>query len=59
MVTLTYQYSRAVVWLDDLLGERTPHTYDLCSRHASRLSVPNGWQLDDRRRRRATSLLAG
>jgi hypothetical protein len=56
---LTYQYSRALVWLDELIAERTPHTYDLCGRHAARLSVPNGWQLDDRRRRVASSLLAG
>ncbi|MFZ1489531.1 MAG: DUF3499 family protein [Ilumatobacteraceae bacterium] len=50
-VTLTYQYSRAVVWLDDLGSERDPHSYDMCGRHASRLSVPNGWRLEDRRER--------
>ena len=49
--TLTYQYGRAVVWLDDLLGERDPHAYDLCDRHAGRVSVPNGWRLEDRRER--------
>jgi hypothetical protein len=37
------------VWLDALTGERDPHCYDLCDRHAERLSVPNGWQLEDRR----------
>jgi hypothetical protein len=37
------------VWLDELLAERDPHAYDLCNRHASRLSVPHGWRLDDRR----------
>ncbi|MCU1503568.1 MAG: hypothetical protein JWM12_2922 [Ilumatobacteraceae bacterium] len=47
--TLTYQYGRALVWLDDLSGERDPHDYDLCVRHTSRLSVPNGWRLEDRR----------
>ena len=47
--TLTYQYGRALVWIDDLADERDPHSYDLCSRHAARLSVPNGWRLDDRR----------
>ena len=41
-----------------------PHDYDLCERHTSRLSVPNGWRLEDRRSRRvlafaATSRLAG
>jgi Protein of unknown function (DUF3499) len=47
--TLTYQYARALVWIDDLADERDPHSYDLCPRHAARLSVPNGWRLEDRR----------
>jgi hypothetical protein len=63
-VTLSYQYARSIVWLDDLTGERDPHSYDLCQRHAARLSVPNGWRLEDRRSRRelvyaAASRLAG
>jgi hypothetical protein len=48
-VTLSYQYGRSLVWLDDLLLDRDPHAYDLCERHAARLSVPNGWRLEDRR----------
>jgi Protein of unknown function (DUF3499) len=48
-VTLSYQYGRAQVWLDPLAGERDPHAYDLCERHAGRLTVPQGWQLRDRR----------
>lgn len=48
-VTLTYDYGRSQVWLDDLADERDPHSYDLCLRHASRLSVPHGWHLHDRR----------
>ena len=27
------------MWLDDLAVERDPHSYDLCFRHAERLSV--------------------
>jgi hypothetical protein len=50
--TLSYQYGRAIVWLDDLTVSRDPHDYDLCERHTSRLSVPNGWRLEDRRSRR-------
>ena len=50
--TLTYQYGRSLVWLDDLTPERDPHSYDLCQRHTVRLSVPNGWRLEDRRSRR-------
>jgi hypothetical protein len=49
-VTLTYQYSLAQVWLDELAGDRDPHAYDLCHRHADRLTAPQGWQVRDRRR---------
>jgi hypothetical protein len=48
-VTLSYEYGRALVWLDGLVAERDPHAYDLCARHAARLTVPQGWQLRDRR----------
>jgi hypothetical protein len=51
-VTLSYQYARSIVWLDDLSVERDPHSYDLCPRHTARLSVPNGWRMEDRRSRR-------
>jgi len=52
IATLSYQYARSLVWLDDLSLERDPHNYDLCQRHAARLSVPNGWRMEDRRTRR-------
>jgi hypothetical protein len=52
VATLTYQYARSVAWLDDLTDERDPHAYDLCQRHGARVSVPNGWRLEDRRTRR-------
>lgn len=48
-MTLTYHYGRSQVWLDRLSDERDPHAYDMCQRHAQRLSVPSGWSLDDRR----------
>jgi hypothetical protein len=47
--TLTYEYRRGAAWIDALLSERDPHAYDLCERHAGRVSVPHGWRLDDRR----------
>jgi len=50
-ITLTYQYSRALVWIDDLAHERDPHAYDLCERHGQRMTVPTGWRLEDRRNR--------
>mgnify|MGYP003340555412 FL=1 len=63
--TLSYQYARSVAWLEDLSSDRDPHSYDLCERHTGRLSVPNGWRLEDRRTRRelvaagSSRLLAG
>ena len=57
-VTLTYEYGRSQVWLDELVPERDPHAYDLCRGHAARLSVPLGWRLADRRGA-ATTFLAG
>lgn len=56
VVTLSYQYARSIVWLDDLFDERDPHSYDLCQRHGLRLSVPNGWRLEDRRSGRQPQL---
>lgn len=47
--TLSYQYSRSLVWLDELSAERDPHSYDLCDQHADRLRPPSGWHLEDRR----------
>lgn len=58
VVTLSYQYARSIVWLDDLIAERDPHCYDLCQRHTARLSVPNGWRLEDRRSRRVLAYAA-
>ncbi len=60
MTTLTYQYQRSQVWLDDLTAERDPHRYDLCERHADALRAPQGWWVEDRRSvgPRQTSLIA-
>ncbi|MET0145964.1 MAG: DUF3499 family protein [Ilumatobacteraceae bacterium] len=58
-VTLTYEYGRSQVWLDELVADRDPHAYDLCRRHAETLSVPLGWRLADRRATSARRLLAG
>jgi NH3-dependent NAD+ synthetase len=56
--TLTYDYGQSHAWLDVLTVERDPHTYDMCARHAERLSVPSGWHLDDRRPSRHLDLVA-
>lgn len=57
-VTLSYHYATSQVWIDHLTPERDPHRYDLCDRHADRLSVMRGWHLDDRRGARRGSLIA-
>jgi hypothetical protein len=57
-VTLSYHYGQSQVWIDNLWPEREPHVYDMCESHAARLSVPQGWHLDDRRRGRAGTLIA-
>ncbi len=57
-VTLTYDYGQSQVWIDRLTPDRDPHHYDMCDRHAERLSVPRGWHLDDRRGARRNALIA-
>lgn len=57
--TLSYEYARSIAWLEDLSAERDPHSYDLCERHTGRLSVPNGWRLEDRRSRRELAASGG
>ena len=47
--TLTYEYRGGQVWLDDLSSDPDPNEYDLCERCADSRSVPNGWELRDRR----------
>lgn len=47
--TFEYAYAEQTVWLADLTDEPHPATYDLCRRHAEALTVPQGWQLRDRR----------
>ncbi len=57
-VTLTFQYAYAQVWLDLLAPERDPHAYDMCDRHADRLTAPQGWHVRDRRRPLQPTLIA-
>ena len=47
--TLSYDYRARTAWVDDVAGERHPSLYDLCTRHADDLTVPNGWDHVDRR----------
>jgi hypothetical protein len=49
--TLTYDYSASTAWLAAPETEPHPMNHDLCERHADGLRVPQGWQLQDERRR--------
>ncbi|BBE22091.1 hypothetical protein MN0502_09740 [Arthrobacter sp. MN05-02] len=45
MATLTYVYGDSTAVLGPLATYAEPHTYDLCSVHAERLTVPRGWEV--------------
>ena len=45
VATLTYVYRDSTVVLGPLATYAEPHTYDLCARHADRLTVPRGWEV--------------
>lgn len=45
VATLTYDYADAMAVLGPLAMRSEPNSYDLCERHAERLSVPQGWQV--------------
>jgi hypothetical protein len=47
--TLAYDYHARIVCLDGLAFEVDPANHDLCTRHADRLSAPQGWELRDLR----------
>jgi Protein of unknown function (DUF3499) len=47
--TLSYDYDARSAWIDLLDDEAHPMRHDLCGPHADQLSVPVGWDLDDRR----------
>ena len=42
-MTLTYVYSESTAVLGPLATFSEPHSYDLCDKHSTRLTVPNGW----------------
>ena len=44
VATLTYVYADQTAVLGPLATYAEPHSYDLCARHAERLTVPRGWE---------------
>jgi len=45
VATLTYVYADSMAVLGPLSCTAEPHSYDLCVKHAERLSAPKGWQV--------------
>jgi hypothetical protein len=45
VTTLTYVYGDQTAVLGPLATYAEPHAYDLCDRHAERLSAPRGWEV--------------
>lgn len=45
VATFTYDYADSMAVLGPLSLRHEPHSYDLCTRHAERLSAPQGWQI--------------
>lgn len=43
--TLTYDYGNSTVVLGPLATAAEPHSYDLCEKHATQLTVPRGWDV--------------
>ena len=45
MATLTYVYSDSTAVVGPLATQAEPHSYDLCTGHAHRLTAPLGWEV--------------
>lgn len=45
VATLTYVYADCTAVVGPLASNAEPHSYDLCERHAERLTAPRGWEV--------------
>lgn len=45
MATLTYVYADSTAVVGPLATQAEPHSYDLCTGHAHRLTAPRGWEV--------------
>ncbi len=45
VATLTYVYADSTAVVGPLATYAEPHSYDLCERHALRLTAPRGWDV--------------
>ncbi|GAB2646945.1 DUF3499 domain-containing protein [Gordonia jinhuaensis] len=45
MATLTFVYAESTAVVGPLATVSEPHSWDLCERHAARVTVPRGWEM--------------
>jgi hypothetical protein len=45
VATLTYVYADSTAVVGPLATQAEPHSYDLCTSHAHRLTAPRGWEV--------------
>lgn len=45
VATLTFVYAESTAVIGPIAGSDEPHSWDLCSEHADRITVPRGWEL--------------
>lgn len=45
VATLTFVYADSTAVVGPLASYHEPHSYDLCERHAVRLTAPRGWDV--------------
>lgn len=45
VATLTFVYAESTAVIGPLAGADEPHSWDLCTEHADRITVPRGWEL--------------
>ena len=45
VATLTYVYADSTAVVGPLATQAEPHSYDLCTTHAHRLTAPRGWEV--------------
>ncbi|WP_083812519.1 DUF3499 domain-containing protein [Gordonia neofelifaecis] len=45
VATLTFVYAESTAVIGPLSASDEPHSWDLCSQHADRITVPVGWEM--------------
>ncbi|MDO4761588.1 MAG: DUF3499 domain-containing protein [Corynebacterium sp.] len=45
VATLTYAYAQSTAFVGPLVENSDPHSWDLCERHAEKITAPLGWEL--------------